>query len=386
MTGSIPVEFIFNPNWWFRNYSIPFDEPFYLDKATRIENELRMRQALHDRFGLGKGGTKVRPVIGSPYVAGGFVIPALLGLKISFSEGEAPCPVRGDLGPEDVRELRVPDIRTTWPMNLIIADIERLMAEHGYVEGDLNTDGILNTAVHLRGNALFTDFYDDPSLVCHLFQVIAETMIGVARLVRSATGTCSVAVNRSILHLDPSMFLHANCSLQMISPALYSQFLLPWELYMARELQPYGIHHCGSNLHKFAAPYSQIPARFFDVGWGSDVALCRKAFPEAFLNLRLSPVRLFQMSAEEVREDAYGLLDKAGSRKNVGLCCINMDYGTRDENVRAVIELARKGGAKRLGRGSEPAVGRPDLGLSKDVCPPNAADIEVPFFKAGGSD
>ncbi len=111
---------------------------------------------------------------------------------------------------------------------------------------------------------------------------------------------------------------------------------------LAWELAPYGIHHCGNNLHLFAKSYATLPSLVFvDVGWGSDVAKCRKELPDAFLNLRLSPVRMLQQSAQEIRQDTERLLAAHGSARNVGVCCINMDYRTPDENVRAMMEKAR---------------------------------------------
>ena len=83
-----------------------------------------------------------------------------------------------------------------------------------------------------------------------------------------------------------------------------------------------------------------MPATFYDVGWGSDVAACRRAFPDAFLNLRLSPVRMLQETPDAIQKDVRGLLSSSGSMEKVGVCCINMDYGTPDENVREVLEAA----------------------------------------------
>ena len=53
---------------------------------------------------------------------------------------------------------------------------------------------------------------------------------------------------------------------------------------------------------------------------------------------------MLQCTAAEIRRDAEQLLAAAGDTRNVGLCCINMDYGTPDENVRAMLEVAASGG------------------------------------------
>jgi hypothetical protein len=57
---------------------------------------------------------------------------------------------------------------------------------------------------------------------------------------------------------------------------------------------------------------------------------------DAFLNLRLSPVRMLQLGEQEIYDDVRGLLRAAGRRERVGVCCINMDRDTPDDNVRAM--------------------------------------------------
>ncbi len=44
-----------------------------------------------------------------------------------------------------------------------------------------------------------------------------------------------------------------------------------------------------------------------------------------------------------VRQDAEALLRKVNPEQGIGLCCINMDFGTPDANVRAVIDAAGRG-------------------------------------------
>lgn len=337
----IPVEVIFNPNWWHRNYGISFDESFYFDRRQRIANDVVMRRALHESFGIGEADPQPRPIIGSRHIAGGFVLPALLGVEVRFSPAEAAWPVPIDLPREKIMALRAPDIRATWPMNRLIVDMDAMEHEFGRVIGDFNTAGVFNTALELRGQQLFMDLLEDDEMVEHLFSVVAETEAAVSGYVRGRTGTCSVAVNRSIVNVDPRIHIESNCSVQMISPAVYRHCLLPWHVRLAQRRAPFGIHHCGDNLQTFAPAYAETHAVFYDVGWGSDVARCSAALPDAFLNLRLSPVRLLQGTAEEARNDALTLLKAAGRTSKVGLCCINMDHGTPDENVRAVFAAAR---------------------------------------------
>ncbi len=338
ISDHIPVEVIFSPNWWFRNHGIPFDQSFYFDRRARIRNDVTMRRVLRERFGIGPADPQPRPVAGSQFVAGGFVVPALLGVEIRFEENQAPCPIPAELSRDRIMALRVPDLETTWPMARWIADMDELEKEFGYVVGDFNTDGVLNTALQLRGQQLFLDMIEDPELATHLFTAVAETQVRVAAYVRSRTGTCSVAVNRSIVNVDPKIYVHGNCSVQMISPSLYRKHLLAYDCQLKEQLGPYGIHHCGSNMHLFAQDYARTGAVFYDVGWGSDIARCSHALPEAFLNLRVSPIRMLQVGEHEIRSDIRRLLADAGRTRNVGVCCINMDHGTPDSNVLALFD------------------------------------------------
>lgn len=341
----LPIELVFNPNWWYHTAGISFDEKFYLGIDTRIQNDVTMRRVLYERFGalgLGEANPQPRPIIGSMHVAGGFVIPALLGSKIRFEANAAPQPEPMHLMPEQIDRLEKPDWQNLYPMKQLILQMDELQAKYGYVVGDLNTDGLLNAAYHFYGADLFADFYDAPDRVRRLLELIGELIADVAEYVQRRTGTFSIAVNRMVAHLEPTPFLHANCSVPMISPKSYRAMQLPVEQKIAARLQPFGIHHCGSNLHLIAGEYAKLSPAFVDVGWGSDVARVREQLPNAFLNLRLNPVRMLQCTPNEIAADTEGLLRAAGNLENVGVCCINMDHGTPDENIFAMFEVVER--------------------------------------------
>jgi len=338
----LPVELVFNPNWWHSNAGISFDEGFCLDAATRIQNDVTMRRVLYERYGalgLGEANPQPRPIIGSVHVAGGFVIPALLGARIRFDATAAPQPEPIHLTPEQIESFEKPDWRNRWPMNRLIADMDALEKQYGSVAGDLNTDGLLNAAYHLYGQDLFADFYAAPERVRRLLDLIGELIVEVAEYVHARTGSYSISVNRMAEQLTPTPFIHANCSVQMISPKSYREMQLPIERKMAERMPPYGIHHCGSNTHVVAAEYAKLPVAYVEVGWGSDAARCREALPDVFLNLRLSPIRMLTGSPREIAEDTETLLRAARPLDRVGVCCINMDADTPDENIFAMFQV-----------------------------------------------
>ena len=68
------------------------------------------------------------------------------------------------------------------------------------------------------------------------------------------------------------------------------------------------------------------------------------ALPDAFVNLRLSPVRMLQYTPQEMAEDMEKLLRATRPLEQAGICCINMDHGTSDDNIFAMedFEVVRR--------------------------------------------
>lgn len=342
----LPVEVVFHPSWWNRHYGITFDEDFFFSPAKRVESERVMRAALHARFGdlgLGEANAVPRPVIGPIHLAAGFLPSAVLGCQIRFFPHASPEVIPANLTDEQAMALAVPDLATNPVFRKLIALMDRLEAQYGTLEGDVNWEGVQNVALNLRGTQLFLDYYDNPALARRLLQVAAETVSEIAGYVRRRTGSNSLAVNRVVGMVDSRISLHSNCTVAMISPRTYREYLLDYDRQLARDLWPYGIHHCGTDMHKVKDEYAKVDGvEYFDVGWGSDVAACRSVLPNAIFGLRLSPVRVSTLTPAEVASDVDGLLRSAGPLSRAALCCINLDDHTPDENVRAIFEVAER--------------------------------------------
>jgi len=336
IVNKIPCEVVFHPNWWNKNYGIIFNEDYFFDPETRVKVEQQHRQILFDRFGdigLGEANAKERPVMGDVHLAAGFVVAGLLGCEIKFNNDSPPDIIPRNMTDEEVMALKVPDIKNTYPMNKILTMMDVLEDKYGYVEGDINWSGLLNTALDLRGQTFMMDYSTNPDLVKHLLDVILETIIQTVNIIKSRTKSSSVAVNRIIGVINPEVNLHSNCSVTMISKETYEEFHLPYELKLAEALRPYGIHHCGNDMHRVADSYAKTGAVLYDVGWGSDVALCREKLPNALLSLRVDPVQMNTWTPDEVDREVRKLIDAAGERDKIAVCCINMDASVPDENV-----------------------------------------------------
>ncbi len=339
----LPVDVVFHPNWWHKNYGLSFDREFFYNPERRVWQEQRMRQLLYERFGdlgLGQKDASRRPIIGPILMGSGYIVQEILGCEVNYQEDGNPWVRPRNLSEAETWALKVPDdIETTPSMQNLLSLMDNLEAEFGYLQGDVPLHSVVNVAIDLRGQDYFIDLIENRDLIHRLHTVIRHTIYEVGRRVKARTGNVSISINRSIASFDPTIFTIPNCSLQMISPRMYEELLMEHDAWLGQQLPPLGFHHCGNNAHLFAPLYARAGAVYLDVGWGSDIAACRAALPEAWLSLRLDPVKMLTARPEEAAADVEAVLQAHGAPwDKVAVCCINMDYGTPDQAIRAMFQ------------------------------------------------
>lgn len=342
----LPVEIVFHPNWWHKNYGINFDWNFFFNPETRVQSDRLMRQYLFERFpdlDVGEKDAEPRPVVGGVLIAAGYIISAILGCEIRYFDDAPPEVVPANFSDEQIRHLQAIDIFEMSIIKDLSKMFDALEKRFGYLEGDINWEGVQNVALNLRGQQFFIDYYNNPELARKILDTVATTIVQFLDFMEAKTASTSISVNRIVRKVDSSLHLHSNCSVVMISADNYKDHLLQYDRMLSEKYQPYGIHYCGNDMHKVRNEFAGLHrVTFFDVGWGSDIKLCRQSLPDRFLSLRLSPERMKSKSAKEIEEDIKGLLQYAEPLQKVGLCCVNMDYGTPDENIRTIFKVAER--------------------------------------------
>lgn len=342
----LPVEIVFHPNWWNKNFAMDFGWDYFFDPEKRVQCEVEMSRILHEKFGqfgYGDGVAKPEPIIGPVHLAAGFITSAVWGCDIVYYPDASPQVLCKNMSIGELDNMASPDPAQSREFSALIKLIEELKEKYGYVKGDIGWHSLQNLALDLVGQNIFMAYFDAPDRVKRIYSKLNDSIIEIVNYIRKLTGTSSISVNRSIEKVEPTINLNSNCSIQLISNEQYETFILEHEKRLSKELQPYGVHHCGNNMHTVAMGYSKIPdCCFFDVGWGADVTMCRKLLPDAFFNVRLSPVKIKECTPNEVRRDIENLFAQVGDLSKVGLCCINMDHDTPDETVAAIFETAEK--------------------------------------------
>lgn len=337
----IPLGVGFYPDWWHKHYGISFGRRYYYDPEYRVGARMEMDRRLHERFGdvgLGNPNPKPKPLI----TFGMVMLPAVFGCEIVYEDEALPWAMPMNLSDDQVMKLTVPDIFNTPPMTDVIRQIESLKEKYGTVVGDINTTGVQNLALKIRGDQLYIDFFENPDLCHHLFRVCTECVIQLFQFIYKITGTGAVDVTPMAA---PSIYVIPNCTAEQISLKAYEEFLLPYDNQVAASCHPFGIHHCGS-VDQVLTGYAQVRhLQFVEIGFGSDVRRAREVFgPQVAINARISPVLMKNGTPEEIAAEVKRLVDQGAPLHNFSIDTVGLTHGTPDENVKAARKTAAECG------------------------------------------
>lgn len=338
----LPVDIVLAPEWWYKNEKITFDRDFFYHPLKRVEEEQHMEKVLYERwgkFGLGRDKDLIRPEIGAVHLAAGYLLSEMLGCKVHYSGDHPPQVLPAH---QELRSISADEAFQSEPFQRVASLTGSLKEKFGYLTGDINWGGILNIAMDMRGENIFTDMMMTPDEAKEYFAGIAGVIEKFTSFIQSETGTTSISVNRVVRHILKPVLLHSECSHTMISNEDYENFLLPFDQEWSRK-RPFGIHYCGSDPHRMAAAFSKIPhLDFLDLGWGGDVKILREFLPDTFFNIRLSPVEIARQSPDEIHDTITRLVCDSGNPYLTGVCCINMDDSVSDDRITTIFETVEE--------------------------------------------
>ena len=347
-THGAPAGITFHPKWWYENHGINFNEPFYRDPKFRIEQDVKMRRALWERFGdlgIGEEHPEPEPIIGSKYTAMGWMIAATMGIQIRYLDDAPPWPIAGEWDDETTDNAKVPDIHTAPFMSDVFKQMDWLEKEYGRVEGDINLQGVLNVAFETRGQMIFIDMLENPERVHRFFRVIAETIIACSGAIRERSNSTSIGVTTMAQLFDRAssyekgVTIVSNCTVDLISNEHYEEFIMPYDDMIGERLRPFGVHHCGFNLDHVAKGYRKLKnLDFIEIGYGSGLKTCREVFRDKYVNARSGPVKMRNGTCEEID---YDVAEICACRPD-SMSVVAVDDHVSDDKVRAYFNAADK--------------------------------------------
>jgi len=242
---------------------------------------------------------------------------ALLGDKATLARLKVPDPLGGGRMHDRVRA----------------AALFREKAGGRMIEGWV--EGPCAMGADLRGiNTLMTDFFDDPPFVRDLFAFAVEMELAFAR--------AQVGAGAELIGVG-------DAAASLVGPAIYEEFVWSYEKKLVDAIRALGarvrLHICG-NTRKILGGMGRLGCDIVDLDYYSSLAEARREMgPGPALLGNIDPVRVLKNGTpDSIRKALEECHRQAGGRYVVGAGC-EVPRGTSPENVRAMLDYARRGAA-----------------------------------------
>ena len=336
-TGDLPrlrPEIGFTPMWYNKALGIDFGEKWHTDPSYRKQSVLAMREEIDRRFPENKIGKiddneETLDLLTGLY--GACSIAAIYGVPIRYEKDQWPTSEHFALSDDQMKNLQSPNLDDNSFYQSIIQQVEWIAENEGTVHGFINWQGVLNNTQRIRGQQLFMDMLINPEITKNLLARICTTMIDAAKILHKRQKESGV---------DYSFFTVSNCLVNMLSPELYQEFILPFDKRIAEAFETIGIHNCAWNANPYMKDYATVPKiGYIDMGIDSNLDKARNLFPERRRALMYTPMDLANKSLNDIRNELkYTAL-------NYGPCDIvaaDIEHGTPDKKVLDFIKLCEE--------------------------------------------
>jgi len=331
----------FTPRWYCAALGEDLGERWHCDPAFRAASLRRMAAEARRRFpGIPIGNVAADGEPGDLLTGlfGGALVAALYGQPIRFAPDNWPVNEHRYLTEEAAARLEPPDLDAHPLFRSVMAQADWIARRRGRIEGYLNWQGVLNNALRIRGEEIFADMALRPATARRVFSCVARTMLDGAQRLYARQRRSGVKVRH---------FTVSNCVVNMVSPAQYREFLLPFDRVFAREYGVLGIHNCAWNATPWLAEYARIPGvAYVDMGIESDLARARALFPQARRGLMYTPMDLATKPIEGIRADLRRVAEEYAP---CDVVFADIEAGTPDARVREAVEICRELSAGRNG-------------------------------------
>jgi hypothetical protein len=293
----------FSEAWFHQNYGLTFGEKYHREPVFRTEQDQEALRLLFGRFGyagIGERDPRPRPHL---EICGHRFMPALFGCEIIYQIDQAPSSQHLSIGSAaDIAAILRPELATNRWAREFLRQAHQLSNHYGGVDATINHGGPINVALSVLGSEALTYLVEDREVMGRFLDTITETII-------ESYDKLTVAFNPE-LGGGRHMFI-GNCPVVMLSARTYRETVLPADLRFRRQVEKFGLHHCGK-MDLYVGDYRELgPLDYIEVGWGSDLALVRRAFPDAVMDLMINICDLQTMSRATMREVITEMVLKA---------------------------------------------------------------------------
>jgi hypothetical protein len=327
----------FTPKWYYERLGIDFSEKWHQDPQYRFETITEAKKYLSKLFPSIEN-FRPRYEDGIDYdcatlngIYGALIISAIYGQPIQYAKDNWPSTdTSKHYTKEELRAFPAFNPAINPAFRELCVQMDTMENKWGKISGYLNYfQGVLNNAMRLRGEEIFLDLVDDPDFAMELLGHIYETTLAVTKLVQQRQRDSGFSIDQ---------FSSSNCVVNMISPDLYEEFVLPWDRKFSEEFSRYGIHTCNWN----ATPYLERMRKinkmgYLDMGMDTDMRKAQTLFPDARRGVLYGPVKIERLPLEEIRLDFIKIHEELGS---CDIILADIETTTPNEKLQAVVAIA----------------------------------------------
>ena len=347
-TGDEPfirVSLGFTPRWYSRRLGIDFGERWHLDPEYRYRTLVGMKEHLHSCFPQvpyfapryrSDGVEPTCATIGG--VHGIMLIPMLYGIEPVYGADTWPDARGGvHLAKDGIASLQPLEVAAHPVARQLLEQMDLIESVWGPIRGYMNYQGILNIAMKVRGQEIFLDMLDDPDFTHRFFAHIADTIERTSRLIQARQRRSGFVVD---------LLSMSNCVMNMISPELYAEFVLPLDRALSGKYERFGVHTCNWDATPYLEPLRSIEKMgYLDTGMMADLPRIRSMFPDTRRAIMYGPVDLERKSAEGLRADIEKI---AREYAPCDIVMADVEVTTPDDRVREFLDLTEEV-ARRIG-------------------------------------
>jgi uroporphyrinogen-III decarboxylase len=227
---------------------------------------------------------------------GAYIIPALFGCALQYELDRWPLVIeRPDQSLEDLAALDIDELMHTPMVQDLDRQMDILQSENGKIHGYLHWAGVLNNAFNIRGQDIFTDMALDPETTHRFLRLITDVMIRMATRYQQRQTQSGFPIDH---------FSVSNCTVNLISPPYYREFIFPYDNQIAKSFPRFGVHTCNWNVNPYLDSIHALPkVGYMDMGIVSDMRRAKELFPQARRAMMYSPVTLHDATREQIARD-----------------------------------------------------------------------------------
>jgi hypothetical protein len=331
--SDVRVSLGFEPAWFHKRCGIDFSEQWHKDTYYRYQTLKIMKAELVKTFPTVSywdlSYEDDLATLSGCY--GAYVIPQIFGLPLLYAVDRWPAlDLQNKLSVNEIERLDINRLLEGPFVEELFHQMDMIESEWGKIHGYLNWQGVLNNAFHLRGQDILIDLYERPDWVHHFFSVIFEVMTQFTRMVQERQ-------RKSGFYID--QFSVSNCTVNMISPQMYREFVFPHDRRIALSFERFGVHTCNWDITPYIEILKDLPnLGYLDMGMTSDMAKVKKMFPETRRAVMVSPVALQDASLEVLMRDMEKIYHQLAP---CDVVMADIQASTSDKRVNELLDICR---------------------------------------------